>query len=49
MTYYECTECGQLDRPVDVTSRYARYSCPNCDEVTVWEPAFVDEDKGVSF
>lgn len=49
MTYYECSECGQLDRPIDVTESRLYRPCPRCEERTVWEPAFVDDEEGVSF
>lgn len=49
MTYYECSECGQLARPVDVTGSPLYRPCPRCEDPTLWEPAFVDDEEGVSF
>lgn len=49
MTRYECQGCGQLADFADVHGGALRRECPVCEELTVWETAFTDDEMGVSF
>lgn len=48
MTYFECTECGQMADVSELERDRLRDHCPVCEELTVWEPAF-EAEEGVSF
>jgi hypothetical protein len=48
MTYFECTECGQLGDFARMERSELRQQCPVCEEETVWETAF-EAEEGVSF
>lgn len=49
MTYFECTECGELAHFVHLDRRSFHAACPVCETETLWEIAFVDNERGVSF
>lgn len=48
MTYFECTECGQMGDFARIERSELRQRCPVCEEETLWETAFETEG-GVSF
>lgn len=48
MTYFECSECGQMASLNEMSRSRLRQECPVCEEETVWETAF-EADEGVSF
>lgn len=48
MTYFECTECGQMGNFTVLDRSTLQQECPVCEETTVWEVAF-EADEGVSF
>ncbi|MFD1570667.1 hypothetical protein [Halorubrum laminariae] len=37
--YYECAECGLIDRGNPLSEPTVR-ECPGCGATTTWEPAF---------
>lgn len=49
MTYFECTECGELGRFLQLDRREFHATCPRCDAETRWTVAFDDREQGVSF
>lgn len=49
MTYYECSDCGQLADFLDASPREIVRPCPACEEPCRWTLAFVDDEDGVSF
>lgn len=40
MTYFECTECGQMAELSVFDRSLLRQECPVCERETVWESAF---------
>jgi predicted nucleic acid-binding Zn ribbon protein len=49
MTRYECRNCGQLADFADAMGGTVHRECPVCEDLTVWETAFADDEAGVSF
>lgn len=49
MTHFECSECGQFARFVDIEQSAVRQPCPICDEPTLWTIVFDDREGGVSY
>jgi predicted nucleic acid-binding Zn-ribbon protein len=48
MTYFECTDCGQMGDFARMERSELRQHCPVCGVETVWETAF-EAEEGVSF
>jgi phage FluMu protein Com len=44
MTYFECTECGQMGDLARMERSELRQRCPVCEEETLWETAFEAEE-----
>ena len=49
MTQFECSECGQMARFVEIEQSTLRRHCPVCESETHWMIAFEESDQGVSF
>jgi hypothetical protein len=48
MTYFECTECGQIGDFARMERSELRQRCPVCEEETLWKAAF-EAEGGTSF
>lgn len=49
MTQFECSECGQMARFMEIEQSMLRRRCPVCETETCWTVAFDESDQGVSF
>lgn len=43
MTYFECTDCGQMADVNELARSELVQPCPVCEEQTVWTTAFEAE------
>jgi Zn finger protein HypA/HybF involved in hydrogenase expression len=49
MTQFECSECGQMARFMEIEQTTLRRMCPVCESETRWTIAFDASSQGVSF